>query len=192
MTGTYQGPRFAPEEWVAASDEAKDESWDGAEDGSVVSDASDDTVDSEDSDGVTDSKHAEAMVQVFLDQWSEKRAILQRALGIHDEPKPNTKGTALDTELHGVAGADASAENEADDGCPRDKTRSNKVLKATILKVQKLTLERLKDEIATRMKKLRDDAVMSDTDVFRDAVEDLSELSGQCGMDDTPVDREST
>ncbi len=128
----------------------------------------------------------------FLGQWSEKRAALQDALKINSEPKPNTKHTGLDPELCDMARPDASAGTETDDGCPVDKTRSDKVSEATIFRVKELTLEEIKDRLAARIKKPYDDATMSDTDVFHDAVEDLNEISGAGDLDGTPTDQEST
>jgi len=130
-------------------------------------------------------------VQGFLGQWSEKRAILQDALGVHYEPKPNTKGTDLDPELYAVARPDASAETEIDNGCQGDKTRSDKVSEPTISKFKGLTLEEIEDRLAARIKKLYDDAAMSDTNVFPDAVEELIELSGAADLDGTPAGQES-
>jgi len=131
-------------------------------------------------------------VKGFLGQWSEKRAILQDALGINSEPEPDTKHTGMDPKLCGMAGPDASAGTETDDGCPGDKTRSDKVSEATIFRVKELTFEEIKDRLAARIKKLYDDATMSDTDVFHDAVEDLHEISGAGDLDGTPTDQEST
>ncbi len=81
----------------------------------------------------------------FLGKWSEKRAILQDALGINSEPEPDKKHTGLDPELCGMVGPDASAGTETDDGCPGDKTRSDKLSEATIFRVKELTLEEIKD-----------------------------------------------
>ncbi len=82
------------------------------------------------------TQHAECVVKGFLGQWSEKRAILQDALGINSEPEPDKKHTGLDPELCGMVGPDASAGTETDDGCPGDKTRSDKVSEATIFRVK--------------------------------------------------------
>jgi len=131
-------------------------------------------------------------VKGFLGQWSEKRATLQDALGINSEPEPDTKHMGLDSELCGMAGPDASAGTETDDGCPGDKTRSDKVSEATIFRVKELTLEEIKDRLAARIKKVCNDATMSDNDVFHDAVEDLNEISGAGDLDGIPTDQEST
>ncbi len=91
-----------------------------------------------------------------------------------------------------MAGPDASAGTETDDGCAVDKTRSDKVSEATIYGIKELTLEEIKDRLAARIKKLYDDTTMSDTDVFHYAVEDLNGTSGAGDLDGTPTDQEST
>jgi len=91
-----------------------------------------------------------------------------------------------------MAGPDTCAGTETDDGCPGDKTRSDKVSEATIFRVKELTFEEIKDRLAARIKKLYDDATMSDTNVFHDAVEDLNEISGAGDLDGTPTNQEST
>lgn len=179
-TGMHQA-RFAPAEWIAAGDKAKDDGWDGADHESEVSDQSDDSVDSEDPDGISALKRAKVVVQVWLGQWSEKRAFLRDALRIHNEPKSNTKDTSLGPELYGVAGPDTSAETDTHEACPRDKTR---------LRAKILTVEEIIGEINTRLKKVHENAAMSDTEVFHDAVEELSGPSDAGDLDGTPADQE--
>lgn len=53
-------------------------------------------------------------------------------------------------------------------------------------------MRKLKIGLAARIKKLYDDATLSDTDVFHDAVEDLDETSGAGDLDGTPTDQEFT